>query len=85
MEKNLYAYTSPSASYPEYISVNTREGKIAITVRSPAKEDGSVGNLAEIVLTPEQAAEMVLALAPELAVEKQTESEPAKNKNAAAA
>ena len=81
MEKNLYAYTSPAASYPEYISVNTREGKVAITVRSPAKEDGSVGNLAEILLTQEQAAELANALA----VEKQAESEPAKNKTAAAA
>jgi hypothetical protein len=35
MDKNLAAYTSPAHPYPEYVSINERDGAIEIAVRSP--------------------------------------------------
>lgn len=42
---NIFAYTAPGASYPEYVSVNTVQDdadKLTVTVRSaPKREEGA--------------------------------------------
>jgi hypothetical protein len=32
-DRNIFAWTAPSGSYPQYLSINERSGKIEITVR----------------------------------------------------
>jgi hypothetical protein len=54
MRKNLFAYTSPGVNYPSFLSINTEDGAVEIIVRSPAKADGSCGDVAGIKLTAEQ-------------------------------
>ena len=68
MHTNLFAYTAPGASYPEYISVNRRksDGMIEITVRSAAKADGSCGDTGVIVLHRGQLGGLFNALRDEL-------------------
>ncbi|MBX3504392.1 MAG: hypothetical protein KF895_02860 [Parvibaculum sp.] len=62
MKENIYAHTAPAGSYPEYVSVNARGGKIEIVVRSEQASDGGPGAVAEIRLSEEQAREMTAAL-----------------------
>lgn len=53
MRHNLAAYTASGPNYPSYISVNQLEdGSVEFIVRSKAKEDGSCGDTASIVLDP---------------------------------
>jgi hypothetical protein len=68
MKTNMFAYTAPGADYPEYISVNRRQGDgmIEITVRSPKKADGSCGDTASIVLHRGQLGGLFYALRDEL-------------------
>jgi hypothetical protein len=50
MRRNLFAYTAPGVNYPEYISINFEDGHLSVTVRNPAKEDGSCGETASVTL-----------------------------------
>ena len=65
-QKNVFAYTDVStASYPEYVSVNEREGKLMVTVRGPAVKHGEIvwpGHATEMRLPRGQAAAMGRAL-----------------------
>jgi hypothetical protein len=61
--KNLFAYTAPGSSYPEFISVNREpSGGLNIIVRSPSNADGTCGNTAFITLTPQQECDLTEAL-----------------------
>lgn len=52
---NVFAYTAPGSSYPEYLSLNVDEHfNLVITVRGEAKGDGSCGETVNITLTPQQ-------------------------------
>ena len=59
MQKNLYAFTEPSASLPAYISVNRLDGEEAIsfTVRAQGEQYGS-----SIRLTEQQVYQLALSL-----------------------
>lgn len=59
---NIFAYTAKGANYPEYVSVNEREGKCSITVRSLHNPDGTEGPSAVVELDAIEAAELSLAL-----------------------
>jgi hypothetical protein len=56
MDKNLAAYTSLALPYPEYVSINERDGAIEIAVRSPAHGPNmeTCGTTAEARMTREQ-------------------------------
>lgn len=64
MPKNIYAYTSPGAAYPQFISVNETDDPnlFTIDVRSPAKTDGSCGESARVTLTMVQVNLMAAAM-----------------------
>lgn len=64
MPKNVYAHTAPGASYPEYISVNETDDPnlFTVSVRSPAGDDGSCGDTAQITLTMQQMEELAGAI-----------------------
>lgn len=70
MSRNVFAYTAPGASYPEYVSVNqSGHDGYSITVRSPRKEDGSEGSQAMITLDGDQARALAVALLQDVATE----------------
>jgi len=48
MHRNIFAYTSPEAIYPAFVSLNERDGFASLTVRGPRKEDGSSGDTIEV-------------------------------------
>ncbi len=49
--KNIHAYTPAGSSFPPYLSLNDEpDGRITLTVRSPATSDGNCGLTAMIVL-----------------------------------
>lgn len=53
--ENISAFTGTAESYPPYINISKLDdGNYSVTVRSPAKEDGTEGDTAEIVMTPDQ-------------------------------
>ena len=61
--RNVHAYTAMGASYPEYISVNqSGHDGYSVTVRSPAKADGTEGSTGVITITSEQARKLAAAL-----------------------
>jgi hypothetical protein len=63
--ENIFAFTVPSGAFPEYLSVNDRNGKVEVTVRGPSKHLGEwieCGNCAAISITYEQAAALAEAL-----------------------
>ncbi|MDH6265557.1 hypothetical protein M2360_000947 [Rhizobium sp. SG_E_25_P2] len=62
MTSNIHAFTAPGASYPEYISVNKSGDSYSVSVRSPRKEDGSVGDAATITLDGDQFRALAKAL-----------------------
>lgn len=52
---NMFAYTAPGGTYPEYISVNIDdEQRVTVIVRSAAKPDGACGDTSQITLSHEQ-------------------------------
>lgn len=52
MSSNIYAYTAPGSSYPEYLSVNVNEDStVEITVRSKRNGVVACGDTATIKLT----------------------------------
>ncbi len=49
--KRQWAFTAPGASYPGYLNVSERDdGAFSVTVRSPAKQDGSCGEVSVITM-----------------------------------
>lgn len=50
MSRNLAACTLPGGSYPGFISINEDEDGVEVIVRSPARPDGTCGDLARILL-----------------------------------
>lgn len=66
MQRNIFGYTANTNPYPEYMSLNERDGKIVLTVREPAKpgqySDKDSGATVEIELPPEQFDSLVTAL-----------------------
>ena len=54
MDKNLSAFTPCEHPYPQYVSINVRDGAVAISVRSPPDADGNCGSTSEMRMTPEQ-------------------------------
>lgn len=57
----IFAWTASSQGryYPEYIHVTVEDGRTKISVRSPAKDDGSCGDYAVIELPREQLLELI--------------------------
>jgi hypothetical protein len=60
-QRNLFAYTAPGPSYPEYLSLNEIDGELVLDVRSQAPPTGN-GQTARITLDPQHAREFGLAL-----------------------
>lgn len=59
---NIFAWTAPpGAAYPEYISINDRDGNVEITVRSPSV-GARCGDVGCIVLPPEEVDRLTLRL-----------------------
>lgn len=56
-DRNIFAYTAPGADYPDYLSINRKDEKIVVTVRSYH----GVG-LAEMVLPQEELDRLIYAL-----------------------
>lgn len=49
--KNIFAYTAPTGiGYPEYLSINERDGEITVTVRGPIRDDRSCGETVDMTL-----------------------------------
>jgi hypothetical protein len=65
MQKNVFAYTASGDHYPEYLSLNNRDGQLFLAVRSPA-EGAAPGTLAELPLPREEAKALYYALQAEL-------------------
>lgn len=65
---NIFAYTAPGAEYPEYLSVNVRDGQLEVTVRGLKKPpDGErahalPGDTAALVLPIEEHRKLYRAL-----------------------
>ena len=51
MHRNIYAYTSPEAVYPDFVSLNMRDGFPVLSVRGPRKENGDCGETVEVRLS----------------------------------
>lgn len=62
---NIFAYTAPGSSYPEFLSVNWQDGNIVVTVRSSASGDGE-GAQATMTLPRNAAKELYRSLLREL-------------------
>lgn len=74
--RNIFAYTAPDASYPEFFSLNTEDGKVEVTLRAPAgkvisgdimqmgfeEEVPAPGATVSMTLPPAAVAELSLAL-----------------------
>jgi hypothetical protein len=37
MNHNIFAWTAPGADYPEFVSINERDGKVIVAVRGPKR------------------------------------------------
>jgi hypothetical protein len=58
-DRNIFAYTAPGADFPEFISINRKDGQIVVTVRS----QGAGGNkMAEMTLPQEHLDELIYSL-----------------------
>lgn len=58
-DRNIFAYTAPGADFPEFISINRKDGRIEITVRS----QGAGGNqMGLMVLPQDKLDELIYAL-----------------------
>jgi hypothetical protein len=66
MQTNIFAYTAPGGSYPDYLSINRQDdGRVTITVRSPAKQGKGYpicGTVAELTLPGDHLGELIAAL-----------------------
>jgi len=58
---NIFAHTDPGGSYPEYLSVNEREGRVEVTVRAPRVGDRE-GPTATMTLPRAKVPDLVQAL-----------------------
>jgi hypothetical protein len=70
MQTNIFAYTANTSPYPEFVSLNQREGKIVLTIREPAKpgpySDKDCGASVEITLPHRELLKLFEALRNEL-------------------
>lgn len=55
MQTNKFAYTSPEAIYPEFVSLNESGGFYTLTVRGQRQENGDCGATVDV---PMPAAEL---------------------------
>jgi hypothetical protein len=75
MNRNIFAWTAPGADYPEFVSINERDGKFIVTVRGPKRLKNPrpqyqtdpdafdrCGETVEMTLPVRQLAEMAKAL-----------------------
>lgn len=62
MADNIFAYTAPGCNYPEFVSVNIRDGKVVLTARAAAKADGACGDTVDVDLPPQVVREMARKL-----------------------
>lgn len=62
MRKLLFAWTPPGSNYPPYLNISTDNGKIVITVRSPASETGECGSTSSVSLPVDMLLQLRLAL-----------------------
>lgn len=67
MSRNIFAYTAPSGSYPEYVSINERDGNVVLTARSR----GTPGAVVDVPLPREQMIALQSALNRELTKRKE--------------
>jgi hypothetical protein len=57
---NIFAYTDQTPTYPEYLSINVRNGNVEVSVRSPARPPTELspwpdtGDLAKMTLPDDQ-------------------------------
>lgn len=56
-DRNIFAYTEPGTTYPDYLSINRRDGEIFISVRG-----NQGGDLAEMKLPQEELDKLIYAL-----------------------
>lgn len=56
-DRNIFAYTAPGADFPEYLSINRRDEKIVVTVRSHG-----LSGPAEMTLPQDKLDELIHAL-----------------------
>lgn len=71
MPRNIFTYTAPGGSYPEFLSINRDGAGIRVTVRHEPSFDvmqsdnpplAVCGHTAEITLTREQAVDLMRSL-----------------------
>lgn len=68
IQRNIFAYTAPGADFPEYISINDRNGMVEITVRSPkmdrerVPDEALYSGVACMALSKDQAVDLARAL-----------------------
>lgn len=60
---NEYGYTPPGVNYPAFINAKAVEGRLQISVRSPANADGTCGAQAYILLDRKAAIDLVAGIA----------------------
>jgi hypothetical protein len=58
-DRNIFAYTAPGADYPEFISINRKDGRIEVTVRSQGSGGDKMGLM---VLPQDRLDELIYAL-----------------------
>lgn len=72
MQRNLYAYTANTAPYPEFVSLNSEDGVITLTVREPAKpgphSDKDCGSTIKVTIPYGELSKLFDALCDELGV-----------------
>jgi hypothetical protein len=60
--RNIAAHTTPGCNYPSFISINELGEPallVSVTVRGPAKKDGSCGDTATIVMMANEFVELI--------------------------
>ncbi len=63
MQTNKFAYTSPEAIYPEFVSLNESGGFYTLTVRGRRKENGDCGATVDVPMPAAELARLRDALA----------------------
>jgi hypothetical protein len=58
-DRNIFAYTAPGADFPEFLSINRKDGRIEITVRSQGSGGEKMGLM---VLPQDKLDELIYAL-----------------------
>lgn len=66
MQTNKFAYTSPEAIYPAFVSLNERDGVMVLTVRGPRKDNGDCGETVDVPIPRTELMRLYEALRNEL-------------------